>query len=138
MLKLDHLNFFVMKYSLITIALLVLLTACKKSTVVEQTVTHIQNEDTTSVSTTIITTNATATDWDARLAKAEADLMNAKAKVKEAAANGDANAKIAAQKTADDAQTAWNNLKFDPKLCKLYLTQYNIVDQIFEPKKSPL
>jgi ElaB/YqjD/DUF883 family membrane-anchored ribosome-binding protein len=85
-------------------------TACKKETVVT---TEVKPDSTMVVTTT--TETSMGDSWDARMAKAETDLNNAKDRLAEATKNGDEKAKATAQDVADKAQSAWDKLKTEVK-----------------------
>ena len=84
---------------------LMLLTSCKKETVVEQTTSVNPDGSTT-------TTTRTTTDYDLkRLKKAENDYKNAERDVVIARESGDTKAEQVAQEAADKAKEAWEVTK---------------------------
>lgn len=81
-----------------------LLTSCKKETVVEQTTTVNADGST-------VTTTRTTTDYDMKLKKAEADYNDAERNLKVARESGDTKAERVAQEAADKAKIAWEKTK---------------------------
>lgn len=86
------------------------LVSCKKETV-ETTSTDMADGDTIVTTTTTTTTNGINVESDSVKARWE----RAKEDVKAAVAKGDKKAQEAAQKTADEAEAAWNKLKSNVK-----------------------
>lgn len=88
------------------------LASCKKETV-ETTTTDMVDGDTTMTTTTRTTTDGIGVDVETDSVKARWE--RAKEDVKAAVAKGDKKAQEAAQKTADEAESAWNRLKANVK-----------------------
>jgi len=104
-----------MKTTLKTLALAFVgalaLASCKKETV-ETTTTDLIDGDTV---TTTTTSTSLKSDVTIKTDDAKAKWERAKEDLKAAIVNGDKKAQEAAQKTADEAEAAWNKLKADVK-----------------------